>query len=440
MPLPATAVSSLVAELLEEDETERARHEKVKNYLDGDHTDPYMYRGLRREYKKLCLSSVLNVCPTVVEVTSQRIYVDGLLSSDTELDATLWNAFQRNRMDSRQAVIHQSVIAYGIAFAVVLPGNPVPVITPKSALQMCAFFDGEEVEYALERAGRGKFRLYDAEAVYTLRQGEKSDEFTVLRVEEHGLGFVPVVVFRNSYDATGKVMGDVERIIPEQDSLNQTNLSIALAIELGAARQKYILGIELPKDPDGNPVDIELQANLSKIWTFEDAALKVGEFGQTDISGMLDNRAQVLKNIAVKSAIPANRLATGDLVNLSAEALQSLEASQNRKVTEKQSVLGDSWIELFMMMAAMMGEELDPLAHIRWRDTSTRSLSQVVDALGKLATLLGVPQRALWKMVPNVTETDIASWESMIDSGDSISELMEIIRADLPDVELPETA
>ena len=53
----------------------------------------------------------------------------------------------------------------------------------------------------------------------------------------------------------------------------------------------------------------------------------------------------------------------------------------------------------------------DTSAQVVWRDTTPRSLGQVVDALGKMSQMLEVPPRELWERLPDVSDSDIHRWQ-----------------------------
>jgi hypothetical protein len=52
----------------------------------------------------------------------------------------------------------------------------------------------------------------------------------------------------------------------------------------------------------------------------------------------------------------------------------------------------------------------DVLAQVTWQDMEIRSMAQAVDALGKAATMLQIPVRALWSRIPGVTKNDVDEW------------------------------
>jgi hypothetical protein len=63
-------------------------------------------------------------------------------------------------------------------------------------------------------------------------------------------------------------------------------------------------------------------------------------------------------------------------------------------------------------------------AQVLWKDTEGRSLGQAADALGKLATMLGVPVEMLWERIPGWTQTDVERAKEMVANGDSITQLL----------------
>jgi hypothetical protein len=49
-----------------------------------------------------------------------------------------------------------------------------------------------------------------------------------------------------------------------------------------------------------------------------------------------------------------------------------------------------------------------------WRDPETRTEAERVDAITKLASI-GVPQEALWSMIPGMTPQKLSRWRAMRD-------------------------
>src|SRR5215469_2713318 len=150
---------------------EQARLTRIADYVRGKQEPPYTPKGVNAEYRWIAKKARRNFLPLVVSVVSQNLIVDDYKpSGQTATDASApqkeppeWEAFRANRMISRQHGIHRSVIKYGSAYAVVLPGSlsrdeeqsaDVPVIRPVSPRRMTAFYaddvDDEWAQFAVE--------------------------------------------------------------------------------------------------------------------------------------------------------------------------------------------------------------------------------------------------------------------------------------------------
>jgi hypothetical protein len=55
---------------------------------------------------------------------------------------------------------------------------------------------------------------------------------------------------------------------------------------------------------------------------------------------------------------------------------------------------------------------------------TTTSPGAIVDALGKMQQMLGVPAEMLWKRIPGWTDQDQKQAEDLVRSGDSLDHLM----------------
>lgn len=131
---------STARHLLKLREQEQGRLDRIQRYMSGKHDSVYVPRGARAEYRWLIERARVNILPLVVTVVAQNMYVDGYRPAGSDKNAEPWAVWQANRMDARQHGIHRSVLTYGAAYAVVMPGKPVPVITPFSPRRMTAVY------------------------------------------------------------------------------------------------------------------------------------------------------------------------------------------------------------------------------------------------------------------------------------------------------------
>jgi hypothetical protein len=98
----------------------------------------------------------------------------------------------------------------------------------------------------------------------------------------------------------------------------------------------------------------------------------------------------------------------------SAEALLAADTTLAKKTQDRQVILGEAWEQTFRLAGVAAGDDSaanDLDAQVWWRQTEPRSIAQQVDALGKLATMLGVPPQALWEDVPGMTGGTLARWK-----------------------------
>lgn len=416
-------------ELLRMRAAEAERLTKIHDYRAGQQKLLALPQGVPTEVRRLAQISRVNLLGLVVKAYTQSMYVDGYRLPRAGEDVPAWDVWVRNQLAARQIGIHKAAISYGAAYATVLPGDPVPVIRGASPRQMTVAYGDDDTwpRFALQKRKEG-WRLLDEQAVYFLSvpsdtYGEfRLDDVQVHGATDNGEPVCPVVRYRESTDLDDEVVGVIEPLILLQDQIDVTSFGLLVAQHYGAFKQRYVLGWIAESEEQ------LLKTSADKFLTFEDHPndIKVGQFDQTDPSGYISSREASIRHLASISQTPAHEL-IGQLANLSAEALAAAEAAHRRAVTEIQTVMGGSHEQLLGLAGEMQGEKTDPAAYVRWRDTESRSLSQVADALGKLADQLGVPQQELWSMIPGVSDNEIERWKATAAEGDALTNLTELL-------------
>lgn len=437
-------------------DAERTQLNVVRRYWQGVQNLPILIPAdAPREMKTLARISRVNICKIVVDSLAQSLFVDGFRSDPTgaadDSDSKVWKTWQANKMDARQSALHRTAAAYGASYAIVLPGEPYPVIRPISPRSMTAFYTDDDPDWpawALERCGRGVWKLYDQDAVYTVkRDGDvksRSDALGFVNVEIHGAGVVPVVRYLDEYDLDCDddveldqsifwpglrvpMRGQIAPLMTLQDQIDVTTFGLLVAQWWGAFRQRYVIGWTAPSE------QAAVKASMARLMTFEDppdetgeGGIKVGEFGQTTLDGYIASREASLTHAATLSQTPVHEL-VGKLVNLSAEALAAAEQGHERKVNERQTGFGESHEQMLWLAGKYQNEAVELDAEVVWRDTSARSFAAIVDGLGKLAQMLNVPAEELWLKIPGVTQQDVVRWKAAAATGDSFSKLAELL-------------
>lgn len=383
--------------------------------------------GSPPQLQMLAQKSQTNYLPLIVKNLRQTMIVEGYRPARSQDNASPWTAWQANRMDARQAGIHHDGLTYGYGYAKVLPGDPQPVITPVSPRRMTAMYadptDDEWPMMALEVEGR-HLRLYDAEQVYYLGN-EAPDglpmELRYIEARGHGLGVCPIVRYRDRMlTDDSEQVGIIEPLIAIQQRIDETVFGLMVTQYFQAFIQRYVIGWTPTDEAEA------LKARASEMWTFEDQDVKVGQFEQADLTRYLESKDSAVGDMATISQVPKQNLGQGAVANMSAEALAAMEAQKDREVREVETSFGESHEQLFRLVARASGDEnaaADVEAQVRWKDATARSLAQTVDALGKMAQMLGVPVEALWERIPDVTDTDIAEWKALRASSDAFANL-----------------
>lgn len=452
-PRSPEELGKLIDQLIAQHKREKFRLDRIALWAAGKANDIYQPSKTTYEFRQLRDQSRFNVLPLVETTVAQSLFIDGYrptgASGRSPSDANLgpWNVWQANRMDARQASIWRPAIRYGWSYAVVTPGEPHPVITPHSPRSLTTIWNDSLIDewpiaamvirrplladtagkdpledVAIDKAAR--LTIYDRHFKYQVMISESGHWETEKEAHRHGLGVVPVVRFideEGQDDPDIVSTGKIEPLIEAQRQLNQISFNLAMALQYGAFRQRYVTGMTIEEDASGNPVE-PFNVAVDKLLHAEDAGTKFGEFGQTDPSGYLDARDKVLGFITSVAQIPPHNLITGSgIANISAEALASLQYSHRSDILEHQQTLGEAAEQMFRLIGLASGDQAlweDMSARVHWRDRTPRSLAQTADALGKMATMLDIPPEALWDRIPDITDQELVEFKRLKDERD----------------------
>ena len=245
---------------------------------------------------------------------------------------------------------------------------------------------------------------------------------------EHNLGRCPVVRFSNQMDLEGRTPGEVEPLIPVAARIDQTVFDRLVVQRFSSWVVRTISGMAQP-DTQEEATALKLRLRVEDILIGTDPETKFGSLPATPLDGFIKSLESDIHTLAAVSQTPVYEL-LGDLINLSADALEAARASLTAKVQERQQTLGESWEQVFRLSGAVMGDETiarDFSSQVKWRDTSIRSLSQAADALGKMAQMLHVPVELLWERIPDFSQQDVERAKSLVTENDSIAALTRLL-------------
>ena len=425
------------------------RLDLIRSYIRGNENRVFLPNRAGREHRELVEMSLTNIMPLVVSTFAQNLFIEGFRARRKSQNAKSWALWQANRMDARQSGLFRSAVEYGLAYSTVLPGK---IDGERSALMslysprmLTAVYDdpiGDEWPvYALAvRQGydkdSGKYVrrlvLLDEKHFINMVAAVDSDEIKSVTTEgdiEHGLTVTPVVRWLAAGgNLDDQSRGEVEPLMRPQDSLNQTTFGLRKTERDQGFPQRFATGVEEELDENNNPVE-PFQGGSDRYVVNSSADASFGQFPAASPDGYLNSRQSTLRIItAIAQMAPHALLVSDGITNLSAEALAALENAQQRKIGEYKTSLGESAEQMLRLASKAAGDDQgwqERSAQVVWRDTESRSLAQVADALGKLAQMLSIPPKAMWEMAVDLlhyTQEDLERWVKYADEETGLSE------------------
>jgi hypothetical protein len=268
-------------------------------------------------------------------------------------------------------------------------------------------------------------RLYDATDIHHMVLSSSGDSLAYVSMETHGTGVTPVVRFTNHLDLRGRASGDVEPIIPVLGRIDQTTFDRLVVQRFASWKVRTIAGMAKP-DASEDAAAERLRLLISDLLVAEDHDTRFGTLDETPLDGFISAHDADVRALAALSQSPAHEL-LAQMSNLSAEALAAAEASLTRRVTRIKHPLGESWEQTLRLAGHVMGDAgaaRDFSSEMHWADMESRSMAQAADALGKMATMLGVPVEILWEKLPGFTQNDVDRAKAIVDKGGGMEALV----------------
>lgn len=415
---------------------EKERLDRIDKWARHDHDDPYTPAVATAEYKKLRQHAPTPWLSLVVTSVAQSLFVDGYRRADAPDDSSAWQIWQANGLDARQIAIHRAALTYGASYVVVLPGESpltgesTPVIRGVSPRHMLAWYEDPAADewpvYALQQT-RGVYRLLTADHIHTLTSS--SSELQLISSEPHDAGVCPVVRYANLLDLEGRTDGEVEPYITVAARIDQTTFDRLLVQRFSSWVVRTVSGMSVSETTDATGEtagQAKMRLSAEQLLIASDPDTRFGSLPATPLDGFIAAHEADVRSLAAVTQTPAHEL-LGQMANLSAEALAAARASLTAKVTERQHSFGESHEQMLRLASALTGDLVgagDYASQVRWRDTEIRSLAQAADALGKLATMLGVPVEILWEKIPGWTDQDLQRAKALAEKGGTVDALM----------------
>lgn len=384
-----------------------------QNYYEGDHNLAFASEKFRQAFGGQLKAFSDNWCGVVVQAPAERLRPKGILfpSLDPDdktpqvADKDAWMFWQRNELDAWAAVHHTNTLATAYGYVLVWGSEGGPLITVEDPEQcIVAYEPGSHTRRAAglkcwidEWDEHQIAYVYLPDAIYKFRsekpiKGGGKVRFAPWAPDdepwplENPLGVVPLVEFRNDPTLKGNLgRSEIRRVMPLQNASNMLFMNMMVAAEFSAFRQKYVLGWTPEVNPEsGEPSDAQIKAAVSRLMTFDNKDVEVGEFSETNLKNYVEAIEMAVHHIAAQSRTPRHYFfQTGQ--SPSGDAIKSAETGLVAKVKERALHFGERWEEVFRLGFATMGDKRQGVldSQLLWEDPEYRTEGERTDAVIK---------------------------------------------------------
>jgi len=351
------------------------------------------HSAVAKEYDDLLNRADLPICSLVVSAVVERLKVEGFREGSDELtNSMLWEWFQKSKLDARQQMLYADAMVYGDGFLSVTPGGDVPLFRVESPMNLSVEYNPQD-PMLIKRAAKvvGDYGwLYTEDVIYSFKYSRETiTGWTLTGALEHTGGSTPIVRFPNRIDSRGRSMSEIQLVASIQRRIIQTTADRLLVQRAAAWKQRYVSGISVDTDADGNAVS-PWNIGVDQLIVSEDVDTKFGEFGASSFKEHLEAVDLDIRQAAAVTQTPPHLIAPSAISNISAEALVALEAGLASKVKDRQLTWGEAFEEALRIGGRMVGQEISYDTETVWADLESRSDAQRVDAALKLRSM-GLP-------------------------------------------------
>jgi hypothetical protein len=429
MPRTPEEIGRLLAAVQTDMRRTFMRRSLLNRKIQGRLTRTWMPKNADAEYKDLFRKASGPWLEFTRDAIAQGVRVDGC--SVQQVWDQVWQA---NGMDGRQNGVTKEAIGLGQSYILVVPGVRIEtvedpetgeitslqvadpdqvVMRPMSSLHTYASYADpwdEYPEWTISRLGpekvgdfwNSKWLFIDDEALYRY-EGQVEAPGTQMTVFEHELGYTPVAAVNNTLPAYGEPESSIERAIPVYERIVDATFTLEMVQRYGAFPQKYMSGGIIATNADGSSA---VNISADSLIHSNDPDTKFGNFSAASLTDVASAKDSHIKDLAAVCQVPPHYL-LGAVVNMSAEGIAAAESGYFRNIGERQDSISEGYELALRIACDILGieEDVRDKLEVHFEDVSARSLSQVSDAITKLATLK-LPLDRLFAMLPGFSQLD----------------------------------
>lgn len=411
--------------------------QRLQDYYDGKHRLAFTSQKFREAFGGMFAAFSDNWCPLVVDAVEERLNVQGFRHGiDPKADQDAWQIWQRNGLDAASQLAHSGALIGGDSYAIVWgDGDGQPVVSIESSRDVVvAYAPGDRTKRiaALKewQDNDGKHAvLFTPDLVYKY---EKNEGTTGEWRPDPGpgevwplsnpLGIVPVVPLINRPSLTSDYgVSEFINVIPMQDAVNKLLADMLVASEFIAFPQRYVTGLELDEQPNGQ-VKPPFQIAIDKLLVAEDPNAKFGTLTAGDLQNYVTGIELLVQHVASQTRTPPHYFyLSGNFP--SGDAIKSAETGLVAKSRRKMRFFGEAWEEVMRLCFKVLNDprgDVDDSETI-WADPEYRSEAELADALIKRSAI-GVPRQQLWEDA-GYSQTQISRFRAM-EAADALDSLL----------------
>ena len=325
--------------------------ERESEYYEGelprlilpDRTLP-SYRAIVSQARSPWAELVIDAAAERMAVTGFRVITPDRGDTDVEADTLAWDIWQASQGTMWSQAGFQTMLLHGASYLLVEEGPDLPLLS----------FESPEVAATLTApGGRGTTAAIkrwheddlDVAVVWTPQEAETfvrnrtrhgaSWELSGIQMTTNRTGMVPMFVMKNKPDLTGDYASDLDSLYHTIDRATQSLADRITTQFFASTMVRYLIGVSPELDEDGNPTASTLKMATDKLLLIEDPEAKAGALPASDLRQFVDVSRSDISALAAISRLPSFLL-SGDLVNVSAEALRSLLQGLESRVAQRQ--------------------------------------------------------------------------------------------------------
>ena len=418
--------------------------QRLQDYHDGKHRLAFTSEKFRQAFGGMFSSFADNWCQLVVDAVEERLNVEGFRhGTDPNADADAWAIWQRNGLDADSQLAHSESLIKGDSYAIVWAddeGQPkVTIESPRDVIVSYKHGNRKHRKAALKRYQDDDGYcavLFTEDYIYKYKKNDKANGEWVPDVDMNEpwplvnpLGVVPVVPLVNRASLVSPYgQSEFMNVIPQQDAVNKLLADMLVASEFIAFPQRYVTGMEIPEDENGQ-TRAPFQIAIDKLLIAEDPAAKFGTLSAGDLQNYVTGIETLVQHIASQTRTPPHYFYLGGNFP-SGDAIKSAETGLVAKARRKMRFYGEAWEEVMRLCFKVLDDPRGDVTNGEtiWGDPEYRSESELADALVKRSSI-GVPRQQLWEDA-GYSQTQISRFHAM----EAEDILNNVLNAPLPPV------